>query len=364
MVDGNGTDYTTQFQNKVNNQGLIRIYQGSNEVVFDSNGAYSINSGRFFIQYTAPETLEQVSPTSADFNGGEPIFIDFNPSPTPTPTGTATQTPTVTPTSSVTPTNTPTITPTETPTNTPTPSITPSPQPPNPSLILDFDASVATNFTPTASEGVESSYWNNLVVGGLPFTGSSAFNSPIWETLPSYNNLGSLEFGSGKRLWTNLQNNFESATGYTLFYVFNTTSLSTLQFALNTTTTNPSSGNGYINATFDTDGTLQISYFDSSIARRYSWGTTDVRLLTVIYDGSLTSAQRLKVRIDGVDATPSTSSGNWPSSLNSFYGLSLSSPGGAFPLLGNVGALKLYNSAIGASEITSVENELMVKFDI
>jgi hypothetical protein len=173
-----------------------------------------------------------------------------------------------------------------------------------------------------------------------------------------------LEFGVGQRLWNNLEPNFDNITGYTLFWVFNTTSLSTLQFALNTTTTNPSSGNGYINATFDTDGTLQISYFDSSIARRYSWGTTDVRLLTVIYDGSLTSAQRLKVRIDGVDATPSTSSGNWPSSLNSFYGLSLSSPGGAFPLLGNVGALKLYNSAIDSSEITSVENQLMTKFGI
>jgi hypothetical protein len=324
--------------------------------------------------------VEKTVATPAD--GATPLLFYVNcaaceatlvtPTPTPTPTVTETPsetpTPTVTPTPTIseTPTNTPTNTPTPTvtPTNTPTPSITPSPQPPNPSLILDFDASVATNFTPTASEGVESSYWNNLVVGGLPFTGSSAFNSPIWETLPSYNNLGSLEFGSGKRLWTNLQNNFESATGYTLFYVFNTTSISTLQFALNTTTTNPSSGNGYINAIFDTDGTLQISYIDSSIARRYSWGTTDVRLLTVIYDGSLTSAQRLKVRIDGVDATPSTSSGNWPSSLNSFYGLSLSSPGGAFPLLGNVGALKLYNSAIGASEITSVENELMVKFDI
>ena len=51
-------------------------------------------------------------------------------------------------------------------------------------------------------------------------------------------------------------------------------------------------------------------------------------------------------------------------SLNSFYGLSLSSPGGAFPLLGNVGALKLYNSAIDSSEITSVENQLMTKFGI
>jgi hypothetical protein len=363
MVDGNGTDYTTQFQNKVNNQGLIRIYQGSNEVVFDSNGAYSINSGRFFIQYTAPETLEQVSPTSADFNGGEPIFIDFNPSPTPTPTGTATQTPTVTPTSSVTPTNTPTITPTETPTNTPTPSITPSPQPPNPSLILDFDASDAINFTPTASEGVESSYWNNLVVGGLPFTGTSAFNSPIWETLPSYNNLGSLEFSSGKRLWTNLQNNFVSATGFTLFWVFNTTSLTTLQFILNTTTTSPSGGSGEIFAFMDSANSLELQYINSSVYRRFSW-TTDVTLLTVVYDGSLSSAQRLKVRINGVDAIPSASGGNWPSSLNSFYGLNLSSVAGAFPLLGNIGAFKFYNSAIDTSEITSVENQLMTKFGI
>jgi hypothetical protein len=116
MIDGDGTDYTTQFQNKVNNQGLIRIYQGSNEVVFISNSAYSIDSGKFFIQYTAPETLEQISPMSADFDGREPIFIDFNPTPTPTSTPTATITPTNTPTASGTP------IPSVTPTNTPSPS--------------------------------------------------------------------------------------------------------------------------------------------------------------------------------------------------------------------------------------------------
>jgi hypothetical protein len=252
---------------------------------------------------------------------------------------------------------------TETPNPTTTPSVTPSPQPPNPSLILDFDASVATNFTPTASEGVASSYWNNLVVGGLPFTGTSAFNSPIWETLPSYNNLGSLEFSSGKRLWTNLQNNFVSATGFTLFWVFNTTSLTTLQFILNTTTTSPGGGSGEIFAYIDGANSLEIQYINSSVFQRFTW-TTDVTLLTLVYDGSLSSAQRFKVRINGVDATPSASGGNWPSSLNSFYGLNLSSVGAAFPLLGNVGALKFYNSAVGASEITSVENQLMTKFGI
>jgi hypothetical protein len=116
MIDGNGTDYTDEFQDKVNNQGLIRIYQGSNEVIFDSNGAYLIDSGRFYIQFTSPAVLQQLSPISSNFIGGESIFIDFNPSITPTPTvsETATSTPT------------PTGTPAETPTNTPTPTITPS----------------------------------------------------------------------------------------------------------------------------------------------------------------------------------------------------------------------------------------------
>jgi hypothetical protein len=277
--------------------------------------------------------------------------LSETPEPTTTPTLTETPEPTITPTSS------------QTPNPTTTPTITPSPQPPNPSLILDFDASISNNFTPTASEGVEASYWNNLVVGGLPFTGTSAFNSPIWETLPSYNNLGSLEFSNGKRLWANLQNNFESATGYTLFWVFNTTSLTTLQFILNTTTTNPSSGSGEIFAFMDSANSLELQYINSSVYQRFTW-TTNVTLLTVVYDGSLSSEQRLKVRINGVDATPISSGGNWPSSLNSFYGLNLSSVGGAFPLLGNVGALKFYNSAIDSSEISSVENQLITKFGI
>ena len=42
----------------------------------------------------------------------------------------------------------------------------------------------------------------------------------------------------------------------------------------------------------------------------------------------------------------------------------VSIPSGGLPLLGNVGALKLYNSAIDASEITSVENLLITKFGI
>jgi hypothetical protein len=113
----------------------------------------------------------------------------------------------------------------------------------------------------------------------------------------------------------------------------------------------------------DSANSLELQYIDSSVYRRFSW-TTDVTLLTVVYDGSLSSAQRLKVRINGVDTIPSASGGNWPISLNSFYGLNLSSVGGTFPLLGNVGALKFYNSAIDSSEITSVENELLTKFGI
>jgi hypothetical protein len=304
---------------------------------------------------TFTPTLTQTPTVSETPDPTTTPTLTETPAPTTTPTLTETPAPTISPTSSQTP------NPTTTPTITPT--ITSSPEPPNPSLILDFDASDAINFTPTASEGVESSYWNNLVVGGLPFTGTSAFNSPIWETLPSYNNLGSLEFSNGKRLWANLQNNFESATGYTLFWVFNTTSLTTLQFILNTTTTNPSSGSGEIFAFMDSANSLELQYINSSVYQRFTW-TTNVTLLTVVYDGSLSSEQRLKVRINGVDATPISSGGNWPSSLNSFYGLNLSSVGGAFPLLGNVGALKFYNSAIDSSEISSVENQLITKFGI
>ncbi len=89
-----------------------------------------------------------------------------------------------------------------------------------------------------------------------------------------------------------------------------------------------------------------------------------MKLLTVIYDGSLTASDRLKVRVNGVEATPSQSAGFWPTSMSGLYGLSISSPSGNLPLLGNVGALKLYNSAIDISEITSVENELMTKFGL
>ncbi len=392
-IDSDGIDRTSYFSQFTGQSVTITMSQTGSTAIYsgDTNSLKSwtsVGPGTGFVfgagigvpppPSTPSGTAILIQSASTPWTIGLPVYIsvvvngDVTPTPTPTVTETPTNTPTPTvsesntptPTISETPTNTPTITPTETPTNTPTPSITPSPQPPNPSLILDFDASVATNFTPTASEGVAASYWNNLVVGGLPFTGTSAFNSPIWETLPSYNNLGSLEFSSGKRLWTNLQNNFVSATGYTLFWVFNTTSLTTLQFAINTTTTNPSIGSAEIVAYFDTDGTFEIQYIDSSVRRRYNWGTTNATLLTVVYDGSLSSTERLKVRINGINATPIQSGGNWPSSLNSFYGLNLSSVGAAFPLLGNVGALKLYNSAIDSSEITSVENELLVKFDI
>ena len=295
---------------------------------------------------------------------------------TPTPTQTITPTPTETPTPTPTETTTgmtPTPTQTETPTSTPTPTptetlgVTPTPSPtllpPNPSLLLDFDASVATNFTPTASEGVVTQYWNNLVDGGLPFTGFS-FSSPLWETLPTYNNLGSLEFGAGQRFWNNLEPNFNVITGYTLFWVFNTSSVSNLQFMLASTTQDPQNNNAKIFIIVDSAATLEIQYLNSSVAKRFNGWTTDVNLLTIIYDGSLTSSDRVKVRINGVETSPSQSTGFWPSNMTGLYGLGLSSPSGSLSLLGNVGALKLYNSAIDLSEITSVENQLMTKFGI
>ena len=281
--------------------------------------------------------------------------------PTPTVSETATNTPTPTPTISETPTSTPTPTPTETLGVTPTPS--PTLLPPNPNLLLDFDASVATNFTPTASQGLTVTQWDNLVIGGLPFTGGS-FNSPLWETLPTYNNLGSLEFGAGQRLWNNLEPNFDNITGYTLFWIFNTSSVSTTQFMLASTTQNPTSNDAKIFIIMNSDAVLELQYLNSAVTRRFAGWTTDVNLLTVIYNGSLTASERFKVRVNGVETSPSQSTGLWPSSMSGLYGLSFSSPSGGLPLLGNVGALKLYNSAIDLSEITSVENQLMTKFGI
>ena len=308
------------------------------------------------------------------FNSVDVQYTTYNtciPTPTPTVSETATNTPT--PTVSETPTSTPTPTVSETATSTPTPtptetlSVTPTPSPtelpPNPNLILDFDTSVATNFTPTASQGLTVTQWDNLVIGGLPFTGGS-FNSPLWETLPTYNNLGSLEFGVGQRLWNNLEPNFDNITGYTLFWVFNTSSVSTTQYMLANTTQNPSITDAKIFIIMNTSATLELQYLNSAVTRRFFGWTTDVNLLTVIYNGSLTASERFKVRVNGVNATPSISEGFWPSSITGLYGLSLSSPGGGAPLLGNVGALKLYNSAIDLSEITSVENQLMTKFGI
>jgi hypothetical protein len=348
MIDGNGTDYTDEFQDKVNNQGLIRIYQGSNEVIFDSNGAYLIDSGRFYIQFTSPAVLQQLSPISSNFIGGESIFIDFNPSITPTPTVTSSETPTPTPTVS------------ETPTSTPTPS--PTQLPPNPNLLLDFDASVATNFTPTASEGVDAPQWDNLVVGGTPFT-ATTFNRPTWTVLPSYNNLGSLSFGANKS-YRNFTSGLETITGFTIFYVFNTTNTSALQYIYLNRNNAGGAGNEIIGL-FDGGGRLSLQYSNAGIRREYNW-TTNVTLLTVIYDGSLTDTLRFRAKINGVDATPDFTFGNWPTSLPNTYGFILGSSGGETfaNLQGNIGAWKFYNTSLGNSEITTIENQLMTKFGI
>jgi hypothetical protein len=173
-----------------------------------------------------------------------------------------------------------------------------------------------------------------------------------------------LEFGVGQRFWNNLEPNFDNITGYTLFWVFNTSSVSTTQYMLASTTQNPTNNNAKIFIIMNSDATLELQYVDSAVTRRFAGWTTDVNLLTVIYNGSLTGSERFKVRVNGVVTSPSQSTGFWPTSMSGLYGLSISSPSGGLPLLGNVGALKLYNSAIDASEITTVENELMTKFGI
>jgi hypothetical protein len=286
------------------------------------------------------------------------------PTPTPTTTSTSTPTPTVTETPTQTPTNTitPTVTPTISVTPTITPSVSPSPQPPNPNLLLDFDASIATNFTPTASEGVDAPQWDNLVVGGTPFTGAT-LNTPIWTVLPSYNNLGSLQFGANKS-YVNFTSGIDTLTGFTIFYVFNTTNTFALQY-IYLGINNVGTANIDLAALFQGNGRLSIQYGNLGVTRDYNW-TNNLSLLTVIYDGSLTDTLRLKVKINGVDATPANSVGNWPTSLTGIQGVRLGSGGDATfaNLLGNIGAWKFYNTSLGSSEITTVENELMTKFGI
>jgi hypothetical protein len=270
---------------------------------------------------------------------------------TPTPTPTISETPTNTPTPSL------TATPSLTPTLTPTSTILPA----NPSLVLDFDASVATNFTPTAVDGNVTLHWNNLVSGGQPFTGNTSLFSPVWEILPSYNNLGSLEFTTDKSLTVNLEDNFDFVTGYTLFFLFNSSNVSTLQYVLRSTETNLSTNDEKIFIFTDSGANLEVQYLNSNTTRQYSGWTTDVSLVTVAFNGSLTDVDRLKVRINGADVSPVYSNGVWPTSIST-GGLELGSGNPDF--FGNVGALKLYNYVIDVSTITSVENELMTKFGI
>lgn len=314
-----------------------------------------------------PTTTETPTQTPSSTPGETPTpTVTETPTQTPSPTITSTTAETPTPTITSTPTETPTPTVSQTQTTTPTltPTMTPSPSfvPPNPALLLDFDASVATNFTPTASEGITAAQWDNLVVGGTPFT-ATTLNRPTWTVLPSYNNLGSLSFGANKS-YRNFTSGLETITGFTIFYVFNTTNTSALQY-IYLNRNNAGGSSNEIIGVFDGGGRLSLQYSNSGIRREYNW-TTNVTLLTVIYDGSLTDTLRFRAKINGVDATPDFTFGNWPTSLPNTYGFILGSSGGETfgNLQGNIGAWKFYNTSLGNSEITTVENQLMTKFGI
>jgi hypothetical protein len=260
-----------------------------------------------------------------------------------------------------------TPTPTPNPTSTPEPTSTPTDTPlPTTGLLMDFDASTSNSFTqdpyPSISDGDTIVNWDNTVSGQPDFGGAGTiFNPPTWDSSSSdFNNLGAVNFVPNQSLIAQGITGLSVTNAYTMFIVVTTTSTSP-QWILQGLKSNNSADESLM--ILFTNGNFQVTT-TTNYNRIIPYTTNTPTLYTVVYDGTQSGADMMVIRENGVFKNSGTIS--LPSNLNStLTGIELGTNAGeSVGLYGQIPTFKMYNTVLTNSEITTVENSLMNKFNL